>query len=163
MATYEQQTFLSLEEELISCRQECRVSLRVLPGGGEARKMTVGSGRQCSMLLSESSLLGRFSRILLGSSHWGSSMEYCYVWERLDTRFALSAFRLTPLGQSTGDSGCLLWPTPDAGNFNSGENPETYLERRRKLVQEGKCQGMGMNLAIAAKLLPTRRNDHSGL
>jgi hypothetical protein len=82
--------------------------------------MTAGSGRQCSMWLSESSPLGAFSKILLGSSHWGSSREYCYVWNRLDTKFALSAFQLTPLGQSTLDTGYSLWRTPQASDPNGG-------------------------------------------
>jgi len=211
--------------------------------------MTVGSGAQCSMWLSESGPLGACSKILLESLHWASSGEYCYVWERLDTRFDCSSFRLTQLEPSTDGSECLLlgtvmtseggpnahtvsvkttldrislwqtpvagdaidrekglvnsrgepklsaqvklwrtpdanchrgaddgerrleaghaltlndqvktpklWPTPDAGNFNSGENPQSYLARRQKLVDKGTCHGMGMNLAVAAKLWPT--------
>jgi hypothetical protein len=95
-------------------------SPHLLPGSEKAQEMTVGSGRQLSMLLSESSPLGVFSRTLLASSAWSNSEEYCYVWQILDTRFGLSAFQLTPLGQSTDDSGCLLWRTPNASIVTGG-------------------------------------------
>jgi hypothetical protein len=120
MATYEDQILASFEEQSMSCRQACPVSQQASPGSDEAKRMTVGSGRQCSMLLESSSPLGAFSRILLESSHWTNSQEYCYVWNRLDTRFALSAFQLTPLGQSTEGSGCSLWRTPTGTEDNGG-------------------------------------------
>lgn len=157
------------------------------------------------MLLEESSPLGYCSKILLESSLWGSSEEYCYVWNRLDTKFALSAFRLMPLGQSTEESGCLLWrtpvqgekgtasctleqlkaykngvrgkhslanqvaypelhpklwPTPNSGNFNDGEDLESWEARRQKnLAKHNNGNGQGTPLAIAAKLWPTP-TDH---
>jgi hypothetical protein len=80
------------------------------------------------MLLEGSSPLGVFSRILLGSSHWASSGEYCYVWERLDTRFGCSAFQLTPLGQSTDGSGSLLLPTPTVQDGANNAGP-SQMER----------------------------------
>ena len=96
------------------------VNQHPLPGSEKARTMTVGSGTQCLMLLDLSSPLGAFSRILLASSHWTNSEEFCYVWNRLDTRFALSAFQLTPLGRSTDGSGSLLWRSPTATEDNGG-------------------------------------------
>jgi hypothetical protein len=71
-------------------------------------------------------------------------MEYCYVWNRLDTRFALSAFQLTPLGQSTEDNGCSLWPTAHA-NCSTGAGTQG---------RDG-----GLNLQTAAKLWPTPRKE----
>jgi hypothetical protein len=120
METYEEQILAGFEEQSMCSAQEYPVSQRVLPGSAEARAMSVGSGRQCSMWLSESDPLGAFSRILLESLHWTNSEEYCYVWERLDTRFALSAFQLTPLGQSTEDNGCSLWRSPTGMEDNGG-------------------------------------------
>jgi len=68
------------------------------------------------------------------------SEEYCYVWGIWDTRLDCSAFRLTPLGQSIGDTESLLWPTPtDKGNYNKA----------------GLSERSGDGLAIAAKLWPT--------
>jgi hypothetical protein len=120
METYEPQTFPTFEAGSQFCPQVSHASRVPLPGSGEAQAMTVGSGAQCSMLLDQSSPLGAFSRILLASSHWTSSQEFCYVWNRLDTRFGLSAFQLTPLGQSTADSECSLWRTPNAQIVSGG-------------------------------------------
>jgi hypothetical protein len=104
--------------------------------------MTVGSGRQSSMLLEQSSPLGCCSKILLESSLWTSSAEYSYVWNRLDTRFGLSAFQLTPLGLNTDDSGSSLWPTATAVFSESAPNRDS-----------------GINLATATKLWPTPRRE----
>jgi len=138
METCDEPIFPLFEEELRCSVPESPASRRPLPGSEGARLMTAGSGRQCSMWLEQSSPLGVFSRILMESSLWTNSEEYCYVWERLDTRFALSAFQLTPLGQSTDDSGCSLWPTATAVISESAPN------------RKG-----GINLASAAKLWPT--------
>lgn len=49
-----------------------------------------------------------------------------------------------------------LLPTPAAGNFNDGEDPETWLARRDAVKERlGNGNGMGMPLAIAVQLLPT--------
>jgi hypothetical protein len=170
------------QDELPFFPQEYRASPRVLPGSDEARAITVGSGRQLSKLLDQSSPLGVFSRTLLASLAWTNSEEYCYVWQILDTPFGLSAFQLTQLGQSTCDtesslwptpraeydsgkhrdkadtlhSAAKLWPTPSAGNFNDGENPEQWLARQAELKKKKiNGNGAGIPLGIAAKLWPT--------
>ena len=151
MATYEEQIFPDFGELSMSCPPECRVSRQVLPGSDEACSMTVGSGRQCSMLLDVSSPLGAFSRILLGSSHWTNSEEFSYVWNRLDTKFALSAFQLTPLGQNTGDNGCLLWRTPDAHGDRTGQDGEARLANGHALSLNDQTK--------TPKLWPTPRKE----
>jgi hypothetical protein len=194
------QTLSLFADESQFSQQESHASRLVLPGSEKAQQMTVGSGRQLSMLLSASDPLGAFSKILLESSVWTHSEEYCYVWQILDTRFGLSAFQLTPLGQSTDDSGCLLWrspnasdvtggpmdgerrlaqghqlnlqeqaatpklwPTPSAGNFNDGENPEQWLARQAELKKKGiNGNGAGIPLGIAAKLWPTPTVPNGG-
>jgi hypothetical protein len=156
METYEEQILAGFEEELMSCPLECPASQQVSPGSEEARMMTVGSGRQCSMLFEESEPLGYCSKILLESLHWTNSQEYCYVWERLDTRFGLSAFQLTPLGQSTEDNGCSLWRTPNASDVTGGP-----MDGERRLEQ-----GHQLNLqeqAATPKLWPTPRSEVAGL
>jgi hypothetical protein len=100
------------------------------------------------MLLNQSSPLGAFSRILLESSHWTSSAEFCYVWQRLDTRFACSAFQLTPLGQSIEGNGSSLWRTPNASDVTGGP-----MDGERRLAQ-----GHQLNLceqAATPKLWPS--------
>jgi hypothetical protein len=132
METYEEQIFPGFEEQLQSCQLEYPVSQRVLPGSAEAAAMTAGSGRQCSMWLSESDQLGAFSKILLASSAWANSQEFCYVWERLDTKFGCSAFQLTALGQSTEDNGCSLLPTPNCMDHMGPRSEEALLEAKKK-------------------------------
>jgi hypothetical protein len=152
METSEQPTFPGFEAESLCSAQVFLASQQVLPGSAEALAMTVGSGRQLSMLLDQSSRLGAFSRILLEFSLWTNSAEYCYVWNRLDTKFALSAFQLTPLGQSTEECGCSLWRTPNASDVTGGPmNGERRLE-----------QGHHLNLleqAATPKLWPTPRKE----
>ena len=47
-------------------------------------------------------------------------------------------------------------PTPSAGNFNAGEDPEQWEARRLRVKESAKNgNGMGMPLGIAVKLLPT--------
>ena len=127
MATYEEQIFPGFADELMFSAQGCRANRPPSPGSEAARAITVGSGTQCSMLLAKSSPLGAFSKILLASSHWTNSEEYSYVWNRLDTRFALSAFQLTPLGPSTEDNGSSLLPTPIRKDAEEGSGRGHHL------------------------------------
>jgi len=127
METYDEPIFPLFEEQLRCFRQGSPASQRPLPGSDEARLMSVGSGRQCSMWLEVFRPLGVFSKILMESSLWANSEEYCYVWNRLDTRFELSGFQLMPLGQSIEDTGCSLLPTPTIPNGGRVNPPETSL------------------------------------
>ena len=108
METCDEPIFPLFEDESLSFQQASPASQPPLPGSAEASAMTAGSGRQCAMWLNVSSRLGVFSKILMESLHWTASEEYCYVWERLDTRFGLSAFQLTPLEPSTDGTEYLL-------------------------------------------------------
>lgn len=193
MKTCEPPILPNSEDSLLFSVPESRANPLVLPGSDEARQMTVGSGRQLSMLLDQSSPLGAFSKILLESKAFTHSEEFCYVWRVWDTRLDCSAFRLTPLAQSTAENGfslwptahanchtgagtqgrdgvlnlqtaAKLWPTPNGGNFNDGEDLESWEVRRQKNKAKGiNGNGQGTPLAIAAKLWPTPRRDHSGL
>jgi hypothetical protein len=120
MEISEQQIFPTLEAELTFLAPASPVSRRVWPGNEEARSMTVGSGRQLSMLLDSSSPLGACSKILLESSQWASSEEFCYVWQLWDTGLPFGAYQLTPLALNTEDNGSLLWQTPRHEGFDAG-------------------------------------------
>jgi len=53
-------------------------------------------------------------------------------------------------------SGSSSWPTVNAGNFNDGENVETWKKCRAKLRAQGvNGNGMGTPLSIAVRLWPT--------
>jgi hypothetical protein len=127
METCETPIFPTFEDISQCSAPASPASRQVLPGSAEVRAMTVGSGQQCAMLLEQSSPLGAFSKILLESCHWTNSEEYCYVWNRLDTRFALSAFRLTPWGQSTDENECSLLPTPIRKDAEEGSGKGHHL------------------------------------
>lgn len=114
METSENQIdFESLLGESLFSAQESHASQVPWPGSEKAKQTTVGSGTQLSMLFDTSSQLGAFSKILMESSAWTNSEEFCYVWEHLDTKSGCSAFQLTALAQSTDDIGYSLLPTPD--------------------------------------------------
>jgi hypothetical protein len=78
-------------------------------------------------------------------------MEFSYVWQILDTRFGCSAFQLTPLEQSTLDSGYSLWRTPNDASGRGAMDGEKRL-----------AAGHMLNLAEQAKtpkLWPTPRKE----
>ena len=157
METCEQQTLPTFEDMSPFCLLAYPASRLPAPESAEVRAMTAGSGRQCSMLLEQSSPLGAFSKILLESSAWTSSEEYCYVWTRLDTKFECSAFQLTPLGQNTKETGYSLWPTPRA-EFDSGKHngkPDT-LHSAAKLwptpCAREDCRSPEAHMAMKARM-----------
>ena len=54
------------------------------------------------------------------------------------------------------------WPTPDANAINSGENPETWLARRKRLkAKRINGNGAGTPLGIAVSLWPTPTGQDS--
>ena len=54
-----------------------------------------------------------------------------------------------------------LWPTPNGGGFNDGEDPGSWLERKRRIKEE-KGFSNGMPLGVAARLWPTPRAQEPG-
>jgi len=178
MATYEEQIFPGFGTELRSSVQGFPANQQALPGSEAARLMSVGSGRQCAMWCSQSSPLGAFSKILMGSSLWGSSPTHLHVWERLDTRFGCSGFQLTQLGQSTDDTGSSLFATPQAHDCQPGHaervgrfgtehgwrnlndevmTPKLWPTAHANCSTGAGSQGRdgGLNLQTAARLWPT--------
>jgi hypothetical protein len=147
-------TLSLFEDESMLSVQAFPASQLPLPGSDEAIKMTVGSGRQLSMLLGGSTPLGAFSKILLESSAWGNSTEFSYVWRILDTKFGCSAFQLTPLEPSTLDNGYSLWRTP---SVSSGDHGAQDGEER---LAQGHTLGL-QDQAMTPKLWPTPRANEN--
>lgn len=89
------------------------------PASSEERKMTAGSGRKLSVLLPQSSPLGRCLKILLVSETWAST-EFSLRWKLKATKCGCSVFQLAPSMRRTdeNDSGLFAgesesaWPTP---------------------------------------------------
>lgn len=106
------------------------------------------------MLSDQSSPLGLFSKILLESSHWGNSEEYCYAWKKRDTKSGFSKFQLMQSGQSTKGTGCSLWRTPNDASGRGAMDGEKRL-----------AAGHMLNLAEQAKtpkLWPTPTVPNGG-
>jgi hypothetical protein len=57
-----------------------------------------------------------------------------------------------------------LLPTPNGGNFNDGEDPESWEARRQANLEKGiNGNGQGTPLSMAVQLLPTpNTRDHKG-
>jgi DNA (cytosine-5)-methyltransferase 1 len=68
-----------------------------------------------------------------------------------DSRIYARNWPVPPAGQTSG-----LLPTPAAGSFNDGEDPELWLARRQRLRDLGvNGNGMGTPLGMAVQLLKT--------
>lgn len=135
------------------------VSLFLLPGSDEARKMTVRSGRKCSALLKRSDRIGCLAKMCLESSVW-NSMSCFLTWKVKATprrrllfqlapsmpRTDANAFGLLPTPQTQGLKICVngktvFWPTPQAGDSKN------HMQHARG----NPC------LPLAVKLWPTPR------
>ena len=128
-------------EGLTSSQAASRVNRSVLPGSKEARRMTVGSGRKCSELLSKHNPLGCLLKTLLASSTWHSTR--CYLtWKPKTTPRGRLLFQLAVKMPSTAenDAGSLqsgMLGTPRAteavrsDKFREGRNPtpEEYVQQ----------------------------------
>jgi len=128
-------------EELTSSQADSRANRSVLPGSKEARKMTVGSGRKCSELLSKHNPLGSLLKTLLVSSTWHSTR--CWLtWKPKTTPRQRLYFQLVPRMPSTAEtesgslqSGMLGTPTAvskaRSERFQAGNripNPEEFVQ-----------------------------------
>jgi len=161
METCDEPIFPTFEDELQFSQQASHASQPPLPGSASGKEITVGSGRQCSMLLNASDPFTVFSRTLMESSAWTSSEEYCYVWEHLDTRFGCSGFQLTQLEQSIEGTECSLppelWPTPIAKDAEQGSGKGHHLDPAKDYKA-----GTRLYEAAVAKLWPTPIQCDSG-
>ena len=93
----------------------------VQPGSGEARRMTVTSGRKCLELYRKSGPVGSLVRMLLESSHWRSTR--CYLtWKESATPARRSLFRLVPSMPRTEETAVPFWPTPTTPRPHDSEN-----------------------------------------
>ena len=127
------------------------VSLRLVPGSAEARRMTVGSGRRLLPLLTAAAQPGACLRTLLASCLsalvWNSSV--CLLrWRASVTPFNRLLFQLVPSMPRTEGTECGLWPTPQEHNAQGAPGKS--------------CQANGghrSDLVSKVKLWPTPRNN----
>ena len=108
-------------EQLQFCQEDFLASHSVQPGSGEARRMTVTSGRRCLELYRRSGPLGSLVRMLLESSHWRSTR--CYLtWKASATPAKRLLFRLAPSTPRTDETVVPFWPTPTTPRPHDSEN-----------------------------------------
>lgn len=118
----------------------------VQPGSGEARRMTVTSGRKCLELYRKSGPVGLLVRMLLESSHWRSTR--CYLtWKASATPARRSLFRLVPSMPRTEETAVPFWPTPTARDCKGANSME-------HLARDG-SRNHTDQLANFVKLIPT--------
>ena len=80
----------------------------------EKRRLIQGtSGQKCYELLETSDPLGSFVKMFLGMSNW--DLTKCSpTWLTKATPFGHLLFQLMPRDYPTTETGCILWPTPQA-------------------------------------------------
>ena len=118
---------------------DSHVSLSVMPGTDEARKMTATSGRKCAELLTRPGLLGSLVKTLLESMDWHST-EFFLTWKPSATKCGRSKFRLVLSDPPSNEKEFGSWPTMTTDHFN----------RNTKYTQGG------TPLVLAAKSCPLR-------
>ena len=132
-------------EQLTLFPADSPASRSVWPGSGEARRMTVTSGRKCLELSRSCGPLGSLERMLLESSAWRSTR--CYLtWKVSATPAKRLLFRLVPSTPRTGGTDVQSWPTPTAADSYTG---------RLKSTQQKPGSMHSVNLSDAVAMFPT--------
>jgi hypothetical protein len=129
---------------LTSLPADSLASHSVLPGSAEARRITVISGRKCSVLSKSAGPVGCLVRMCLGSSEWNSMRVYLR-WKVRATKQGRLLFQLAPWTRRTDGTEFGLWPTARSRDWKGQ-------------TQRGKHAPMdGLPNAVAANLWPTAR------
>lgn len=106
---------------------------QVLPGSGEARQMTAGSGRRLLPWLTAFGPHGCCLKTLLESclltADWNSNTS-ALRWKIKGTRFNRLVFQLVPLGHSSIESGSGYAPTPNARDYRDISRTTAHLAAR---------------------------------
>ena len=128
-------------------------NLSVSPGSDSARQMTERSGRKCCELLGKPSLLGSLVKTLLESSRWNSTISFL-TWKASATPRGRLLFRLVPSMPDTDETGCGLWPTPQANKTTeSGDIVNADgTEWDGKSKPHGAATGKPITTALADKV-----------
>ena len=140
-------------EQLMLYQEGSPASRSVLPGSEEARRMTVTSGRKCSVLLKSCGPVGLLVKMLLASSVWHSTR--CFLnWKLKTTPQERLLFQLAPSTPHTGEIELQSWPTPTAADVYTG---------KMKSTQQKPGSRHSLNLSDAVKMFPTpTARDYKG-
>ena len=100
-----------------------RLAIHVSPGPSQVnakdRKMIATSGRTSAKLLHKKDPLGAFSKMFMGTSHWGST-KCCLTWSAKATPQGRLLFQLAVSMPHTDGKEYSLWPTPTARDHKGG-------------------------------------------
>ena len=103
-------------EQLTLFQEDSPASHSLLPGSGEARKMTAASGRKCLESSESCGRIGLLEKMLLESSEWHSMM--CFLtWKVKVTPQGRLYYQLQVSEPCTGDIGQRLLPTLTASEW----------------------------------------------
>lgn len=100
----------------------------------------------------------------LGLFSPGGSESFSGTWPRRGMMRSGVAFALPTLAPPISASDSSSWPTPDAGAFNVGADPQTFLarqERLRALGINGNGMGAPLGMAVQLWLTPTLCGNHN--
>ena len=154
---------------LIFSREAFPVNPRVVPGGEQARAMTVGSGRRCLESLGMRNRNGSLARMLAVSlllkMDWYSSI--CWLtWKTRVTKFNRLLFQLAPSTPRTEGIESGLLHTPNAADGMQGEIPATAFQVRgtiRKVDNSGNSRALGLARQIVMLKIPTTTETEGGV
>lgn len=119
------------KNQLTLFAEDIRVSLSLLPGSREAKRMTVISGLNILDLYRNLIPNGLLPRMLLGISKWGSTR--CFLtWKVKTTPGGRLLFHLAPSVPSIKEKECGWLPTPNARDGKDISRTTAYLAARQR-------------------------------
>jgi hypothetical protein len=121
--------------------EDTLANLLVLPGSERARQMTAISGQRLSAYYKNYSPVGLLAKMLLGTSHWGST-KCLMIWEASITPRKRLLFQLVVLEQIIDESGYSLLPTPIKSSANGAPKnrylgSKTYKSNFNEAIRNG--------------------------
>lgn len=156
-------------EQLTLFPADSHASRSVVPGNGEARRMTVTSGLRCLELSKKSGPLGSLEKMLLESSTWNSTR--CFLtWKGRATKQGRLLFQLAVSMPRTEETVSPLWHTPNVpnggrvnppemsptGKMPDGKKRQVGLEHQVRMVERGLWMTPTANDAKNSSLPPSQ-------
>src|SRR5210317_1678090 len=140
------------------------VSLSVLRGSKEARKMTATSGHQCLIASKSTNQIGLLEKMLLGTSTWVSTK--CYLtWKAKVTKQGRLLFQLAPSTPRTAETEFGLWATPNTMDHLPPRSEEALL-RQATTTRKGRSKPANLREQVdenTMKMWPTpAARDYKG-
>ena len=151
------QTSLFTEETSTSYQVASLANHTQQQEGDLAKKMKDTSGRKCLEQLGKFNQVGlwekTFADLLIGTGDWYST-RCNLTWKLRATKSCRFYFQLQVLVQDTKDKEFGLLPTPNAMDWNTAQQPQTYIRKKERHLK--KKVNLQMTLKqMAANFTPT--------